>query len=216
MEHYPKHRRITQIFKDKPLVGYRRLPNLKDILTSSSINYPSVLKSLGTPLVHVPVCTRLGKCTYCTKIKKVAQITSFHSKRIFKCQALPPKHKITCELSNVIYMINCNQCGLQYIGETKRPIRNRMYEHYSSRKGHSSLKALHTEKSFCEKYGIKHLAMDGGSNQPKCHNQAQAPTIILYLGIPHTPPSRHQHVCLKLCPLTAPITQVPPLSYTII
>ena len=123
---------LTQIFKDKPLVGYRRLPNLKDMLTSSSINYPPVPKPLGTPPVHVPACTRLGKCTYCPKIKKVEQITSFHSKRIFKCQALPLKHKITCELSNVIYMINCNQCGLQYTGETKRPIRNRMYEHYSS------------------------------------------------------------------------------------
>ena len=84
-----------------------------------------------------------------------------------------------------------------------------------SRKGHSSLKALHTEKSFCEKHGIKHLAMDGGSNQSKCHNQAQAPIIILYLGIPYTPPSRHQHVCLKLCPLIAAIIQVPPFFYII-
>ena len=29
---------LTQIFKTKPLIGYRRLPNLKDILTSSSIS----------------------------------------------------------------------------------------------------------------------------------------------------------------------------------
>ena len=31
---------LTQIFKTKPLVGYRRLPNLKDLLTSSTITYP--------------------------------------------------------------------------------------------------------------------------------------------------------------------------------
>ena len=35
-------------------------------------------------------------------------------------------------MSNVIYIINCNKCGLQYVGETKRPIRNRKYEHFSS------------------------------------------------------------------------------------
>ena len=40
--------------------------------------------------------------------------------------------KITCELSNLIYIINWNRCGLKNTRETKRPIRNRMYEHYSS------------------------------------------------------------------------------------
>ena len=56
-------------------------------------------------------------------------------------QVLTPKHKVTCELSNVIYIINCNKCGLQYVGEIKRPIRNRMYEHYNS------VQKFHSEKS---------------------------------------------------------------------
>ena len=108
--------------------------------------------------MHVPVCTRLGKCTYCPKIKKVEQIASFHSKRIFKCQALPLKHKITCELSNVIYMINCNQCGLQYTGETKRPIRNRMYEHYSSVQRFQAEKATPVSRPFTQKnHSVKNM-----------------------------------------------------------
>ena len=118
---------LTQIFKTKPLIGYRRLPNLKDILTSSSNSYPPVYKPLTPAIQFLPICIRLGRCTYWPKIKKLELIT-----KLFKCQALPPKHKVTCELSNVIYIINCNQCDLQYTGETKRPIRNRMYEHYSS------------------------------------------------------------------------------------
>ena len=61
--------------------------------------------------------------------------------KFFKCKSLPPKHKVTCELSNVFYIINCNKCGLQYVGETKRPIRNRMYEHYNS------VQKLQSEKS---------------------------------------------------------------------
>ena len=97
------------------------------------------------------VCTRLGKCTYCPKLKKLEQVTSFNSKRIFKCQGLPPKHKITCELSNVIYIINCNQCGLQYIGETKRPIRNRMYEHYSSVQKFIAEKSTPVSRHFTQK-----------------------------------------------------------------
>ena len=47
-------------------------------------------------------------------------------------QESPPKCKITFEMSNLIYIINCSECGLQYIGETKRPLRQRMYEHFRS------------------------------------------------------------------------------------
>ena len=56
--------------------------------------------------------------------------------------------------------------------------------------------------------------MDGGSNKPKCHLKAQKPRTILYLGIPYTPPCRHQYVCMKLCPLMASITQMPPFPFT--
>ena len=123
----------------------------------SRINYPPVRKPLGTPRVHIPLCTRLGKCT-CPKIKKVKQITSFHSKRVFKCQALPPKHKITCELSNVIYRINCNQCGLQYTGETKRPFRKRMYEHCSSVQRFQADKATPVSRHFTQKnHSVKNM-----------------------------------------------------------
>ena len=53
----------------------------------------------------------------------------------------------------------------------------------------------------------------GGSNKPKCHLKAQKPRIILYLGIPYTPSCRHQYVCMKLCPLMASITQMPPFPF---
>ena len=108
-------------------MGFRRLPNLRYLLTSSTMTYPA--KPSTNPRAHIPVCTNK---TYCPKIKKVEQITSFQTNQVFKCKSLPPKHKLTCELNNAIYIIRCNKCGLQYIGETKRPFRNRMYEHQTS------------------------------------------------------------------------------------
>ena len=39
------------------------------------------------------------------------------------------KSHITCETSNVIYMIQCTKCNLQYIGETKRRFKDRFNEH---------------------------------------------------------------------------------------
>ena len=36
---------------------------------------------------------------------------------------------ITCEISNIIDLIECTTCGQQYIGETGRAFRQTMYEH---------------------------------------------------------------------------------------
>ena len=39
------------------------------------------------------------------------------------------KSHITCETFNVIYLIQCRLCNLQYIGETKRRLKDRFNEH---------------------------------------------------------------------------------------
>ena len=118
---------LNQIFPDKPIMGFRRLPNLRDKLTSAKIKirYPPIQKPMAVKS-HKPVCTRLGKCTYCSKIKMLDSITSFYTKKQFNCKNLPPRCKIICELSNLFYTISCSECGLQYIGETKRPLRECM------------------------------------------------------------------------------------------
>ena len=36
---------------------------------------------------------------------------------------------ITCNTKNLIYMVQCNRCHLQYIGETKRRLKDRFNEH---------------------------------------------------------------------------------------
>ena len=115
------------------LMYFRRLPNLRDKLTSAKIRFPPIDNPLK-PRVIIPVCTRLGKCTYCPRIKKLDSVTSFFSKKTFMCKNLPPKCQITCEISNLIYLINCSKCGLQFIGETKRPLRQRMYKYLRSQK----------------------------------------------------------------------------------
>ena len=41
----------------------------------------------------------------------------------------PITNHIDCNSKNVIYMIQCNQCSKQYIGETKRRLKDRFNEH---------------------------------------------------------------------------------------
>ena len=37
--------------------------------------------------------------------------------------------RMTCNSSNIVYMIECEKCDKKYIGETRRTMRTRMAEH---------------------------------------------------------------------------------------
>ena len=39
------------------------------------------------------------------------------------------KSNLTCDTKNLIYMIQCNRCNLQYIAETKRRLQDHFIEH---------------------------------------------------------------------------------------
>ena len=118
---------------------YRRLPNLRDKLTNATLIYTHTHTHTHTPpppttesrtKPYLPVCTRLGKCTYCPLIKKKGTVQCNFTHKLFNTQNLP-KH-FSCEITNVIYLITCSKCSKHYVGETSRAFRQRMYEHRHS------------------------------------------------------------------------------------
>ena len=49
--------------------------------------------------------------------------------------ANPLKVNISCKASNLIYLLTCESCGLQYVGETAMILNKRMNIHRTSKKG---------------------------------------------------------------------------------
>ena len=93
---------LQQIFPNKPLIGYRRLPNLRDILTSNKISWPpKEIKTNGSKLP--PVCTRLGKCTYRPRVHKITAFHSTHTKRIHKCIEMTSLACYVCACANLVF-----------------------------------------------------------------------------------------------------------------
>ena len=43
--------------------------------------------------------------------------------------AFPLSDTYTCQNSGVVYMITCEKCGIQYVGQTKRKLQHRFSEH---------------------------------------------------------------------------------------
>ena len=88
--------------------------------------------------------------------------------------------KILCRSSNLIYCITCNVCGMQYVGQTMRRLRNRFYNHY-----------FHIRESIQDKAVSRHMAVDQFSsfrraNGPTRHVRA----IGLALSPRHWPGTR--------------------------
>ena len=42
---------------------------------------------------------------------------------------------LTCSSSNIIYLISCRKCGIQYVGETAQPLNKRMNNHRTAIRG---------------------------------------------------------------------------------
>jgi hypothetical protein len=67
------------------------------------------------------------KCRTCPLIDKSGHIECHLTGEMFNC-----KENITCQSSNLVYGITCKRCGKQYVGQTKRPLYQRVQEHLRS------------------------------------------------------------------------------------
>ena len=114
--------RCKKVFPNLPVVAFRRSPNLRDLLVSAKLSSNST-----NPHPQLPSGSyRCGKnCATCPYISDGLTNYTFFSTG----ETRPIKSNLTCETKNLIYMIQCNRCNLQYIGVTKRRLKDRFNEH---------------------------------------------------------------------------------------
>ena len=103
------------------IISYTKPKNLKDILCSSDIRKKTPIRNI------LPRCRRLWKCTHCPRLNKNKKIVSTSTGRKYNVLT-----KVTCNSKNLIYCIECNECSLQYVGQTKNEIRLRINQHLSN------------------------------------------------------------------------------------
>ena len=79
-------------FPDKPIISFKSLPNIRDLLTKTSFEYPP--KAIEIKSLIPSQCTRFGKFTYCPLIKKLDDVT---------CKVSGDKHKTKDLLKLISY-----------------------------------------------------------------------------------------------------------------
>ena len=118
---------LAEVFKEPPLIAYKRAPNIKDKAIRAKVPPPAPLR----PKRNLPGMSKCKGCPICPFVKqgkKVRAVATSYTADITQ--------EVNCKTKNLVYCIDCKKCKNQYIGETDRSLQERFSEHrgYVSRK----------------------------------------------------------------------------------
>ena len=78
--------------------------------------------------------TSLTICKHCPRLDRSGKVVSHSTGRTYKTET-----KVSCHSTNFIYCINCSDCGMQYVGQTKNSVIVRINNHLSTIRLHEDL-----------------------------------------------------------------------------
>ena len=88
----------------------------------------------------VSICGSV-RCKTCKHISQGSTFTSNVTKKSY--EVVSSGTSMSCVDDNVVYLITCRKCGIQYVGETSQKLRNRLNNHRSSLKKLPNLYLYH-------------------------------------------------------------------------
>ena len=115
--------RLAHIFRERPIIAYRRSKSLRDILVSTKLTG-------RTREGHI---TTMGSCGPCNK-PKYSWCVLINKTSTFTGTRLDGKvfdifHTVNCQSTFVIYIIECRICRLQYVGKSETAFNLRLNNH---------------------------------------------------------------------------------------
>ena len=111
--------RCTNVFTSVLLVAFRRTDNLSDILVKSK------LRTVTQNNVSKGSFRCGNNCITCHYITDGRTNYTFSATG----ETRTITNHIDCNSKNLIYMVHCRRCNKQYLGETKRRLKDRFNEH---------------------------------------------------------------------------------------
>lgn len=111
-----------KVFPDIPIIGFRKGKSLQDFLVRAKVQ---------------PLEPQTGACTGCSS-KRCEVILSKGSSFADKNGNIYHHRSGTldCNSQNVVYLITCRACGLQYVGSTKTKFRTRYNNYHTCHRKH--------------------------------------------------------------------------------
>ena len=76
----------------------------------------------------VKACKKFN-CKLCPEFSATQTFTSNATHRSYKVKNYNKKKKLTCNTDNLVYLITCDNCSSQYVGETNQKLNERFNDH---------------------------------------------------------------------------------------
>lgn len=108
--------RLKRAFPSAPGVIYRRSRSLRDTLVNARLN--------SSPTQNECRPCMKPRCLVCKQIQRTNTASSTNSQYSMKIRG-----QLTCDSSNVVYLLECEVCRMQYVGQTETAFRLRFNNH---------------------------------------------------------------------------------------
>ena len=119
----------THILNNRLLTAFRRGDSLRNILVRSDIRKIEKKKKGAYPCKN--------KCKICKYIQPSLSVKNRDGSYEFKINSY-----LDCNTISLVYLISCNLCSIQYIGQTGNSLKERMYGHLNDIANHNEYKPV--------------------------------------------------------------------------
>ena len=129
--------RCKNALKSVPFVAFRKPKSLGDYLVHAKVDSrgPRDTDLLGT----VKCSSR--RCEVCHYLEEKSEFKGSHEDRTYSIN-----YHLDCNSSNVVYLITCQKCSLQYVGSTVTKFRLRFNNHKSRIRRHGRMGPAERER----------------------------------------------------------------------
>lgn len=125
-------RELRYIFQEPPQVSYKHSPNLSQLLVRAKLNHniDTNISTYSKPSISIPsypaknISCRNKQCGTCKQLTQRSHYSSFQTKQYYEIPDI-----YSCDTTGTIYLLECQLCNKQYIGETHTTLRNRIKHH---------------------------------------------------------------------------------------
>ena len=104
------------------MIGWRNPKSLKDHLGKAKLTEQNVLSSKCVP------CNKSKRCQVCQFLTECTTFSDCGKNESFEIR----NGNFNCDSSNVVYLIECKTCFMQYITSTTTKFPTRLYNYKSS------------------------------------------------------------------------------------
>ena len=117
---------MQNIFKDKPIIAFRRNKNLRDILGQKTLRNGKIIRKQD-------ITNKKGWCIPCNSrnfnlcCQQVRHTNTFQSNKTK--EEFRIYHRMNCKSKFIIYLLECTRCGTQYIGKSEWAMNIRLNNH---------------------------------------------------------------------------------------